>query len=68
MNEYRIIHDMKMKGKSLVVLDRKREIDDMNKSKAIVGGSAYSFSLTHHEASIIIDTLDELNGKTIHFE
>ena len=69
MNEYRIINDMKIKGKSLVVLDHKQSLEDMSKEKVVIGGSTYKYLLMQGFGdSIVIETLEELNGKTIHFE
>jgi len=69
MNEYRIINDMKINGKSLVVLDHRQTLEDMSKHKAVIDGSAYDYLLMHGFGdSIAIDTLENLKGKTIHFE
>lgn len=68
MAEYRIIDAMIMQRKSVVVLDKDREMTDYNKSRAIVDGKSYEYTLTHNRRSIIINTLDDLIGKTLHFE
>ena len=68
MNKYKIIHVLKIQGKSLVVLNHKRNVEDMGKTKVIISGNKYSFSLTHNEQSIIINTCDEISGKDIYFE
>lgn len=68
MAEYRIIDAMIMQRKSVVVLDKNREMTDYDKSKAIVDGKSYEYTLTHNGRSIIINTLDDLIGKTLHFE
>lgn len=69
MTEYKIINDMKIQGKSLVILDHRQSLDDMSKSKVVIDGVAYDYLLMHgFGESIAIDTLDDLNGKMIHFE
>ena len=69
MTKYKIINDMKIQGKSLVVLDHEQSVEDMSKSKAVIDGVAYDYLLMHgFGESIAIDTLDDLKGKTIHFE
>lgn len=67
MVEYLIVHDMKMQGKSIIVLDRKRENDDMEKCKIAIDNKLYDYSLTHGDNSLIVDTLLPLKGKTASF-
>ena len=68
MSEYKIMETMKIQNKTVAVLDKVRDISDYDKSKVVVADKAYNYSLTHNALSIIIDTVDNLNGKTIHFD
>lgn len=68
MAEYKIIHEMKINSKVLVTLDRKRNMEDMGKSKVIIDNESFNYSLTHGDNSLIIDTEKSLNGKMLRFE
>lgn len=68
MNEYRIIDAMEMQGKLVTVLDKPRDSEEYNKTNVNISGTIYSYLPTHNERSIIIDTVDDIVGKTLHFE
>ncbi|MBE6867310.1 MAG: hypothetical protein E7494_00945 [Ruminococcus albus] len=68
MIEYKIIETMKIQNKTVAVLNKARDISDFDKPKVVVADKAYSYSITHNALSIIIDTVENLNGEIIHFE
>ena len=67
MTNYKIIHEFKMDGKSVVTLDKERAIEDMGTKRVIIDNESFEYSLSHGDKSIIINTIKELNGKNIQF-
>ena len=67
MTNYKIIHEIKIDGKSIVTLDKERTIEDMDKKKVIIDNESFEYSLSHGNKSIIINTVKKLNGKNIQF-
>ena len=67
MNEYKIIDVMKLKGKSVVAVDRKIDLSDVGTNYLIIDGKMYFFTLSHAPFSLIIDTQEDILGKTVVF-
>ena len=68
MNQYKIVHSMKINGKAVVVLDKNKMVEDMNKKYVVIDGAKFDFLLTNGDDSIIIESDEDLIGKTLHFE
>ena len=63
MSKYQVIHEMKIKEQTLVVLDRKIDVHDTKQSTVVIDGETFSYALTHGDSSLVINTSKKINGK-----
>ena len=67
MNSFKVISEYELMGKRIVVLSKKRTLEEYNTKHIVCNGKEYSYLLTHNDYQIIVDSDKTLLGEEIYF-
>lgn len=67
-SEYTVVDNFSVKGRRILVLDKKRTFTDFNTSEIVVDGTTYPYQLTHNDYWIVVDVDEDFSGKQITFK
>lgn len=66
-SRYTVVDEFHVKDNKILVLNKKRAIQDFNTSKIDVDGQSYTYGLTHNETWVMVQTNKNLIGKELVF-
>jgi hypothetical protein len=67
MIEHKILSEFRLKDKMVITLDSPRTADEFDTKKIIIGEKEYSYSITHNDLMLIIDTTESLINQKAKF-
>ena len=64
---YKIVDEFSVRSKKVIVLDNVRGREDFGAKTILIDDKNYSFIPTHNDYMYVIDTTEQLLGKSVRF-
>lgn len=67
MKLFKVVSELEVKGRKAVILDNKLSHEEYKNGFVVSEGNKYSYTITHNDYQIVVESDKSLLGKEIYF-